>query len=125
MKFGEFMGELRARGVETSGKKIREYIQKRYAGRSWTSVLERESDFGSVLISAFFWANTDEGDSYWQRIYDGKKVTLIAKPGEIVHWGIVQDAGSTNWQVGCQTITQAKRMKLFKLLAKDLGYELC
>ena len=123
MKLKDFKKELEKLGVSYTlfAKRCREDGEDNPA-----RIVKEEEHFESVIKNAFIWWETLEGYDFWSAISDKKipsqLLPIIAEEYYIVRHPIIEHG--KNWEIGCQTLTPTHRKRLFKLLAKDLGYEL-
>ena len=73
-----------------------------------------------ILFDGFIWENTPEGRKFWYKQHlNLGKTTIVAKAGVVCEYMI--ERHNSDWLVGCQRITPKQQLKLFKLLADDLG----
>lgn len=117
MKLSDFKKDLKAVGVTYR------LVRARTESKNLEIIVEECVLSHEVVDGAFAWSNTPEGFGFWDDI--STKLTslcTVAKEGSICDYSI--EKSGKNWIVGCQTITPKQRLKLFKLLADDLGYKL-
>lgn len=85
-----------------------------------------QNSLQTILEYGFPWEESKEGYTYWDNLCDsidlGDEIVIAHKGVAIPEYPILKDG--KYWSVGCQRIDRKGRLKLFKLLAKDLGYEL-
>lgn len=113
MTIKELQAELAARGLHVTQAWIKYRFRSIPLGRAVT--------FHQAVRSSLRWAYAPEGYGFWQKLLKGYQV--IAKSGVATPGYPVLKKG-THWSVGCQKLTKAHRINLFRLLAEDLGYEI-
>ena len=126
MKLTTFKKELKKTGVSytlVKGAHDSTYYDSEVTLEKLISVCGK---FKRVILKMCHWHSSKRGYTFWHDVSIGHKpliITAIAKHGEILSdFGITKSGN--NWIIGCQSISKAKRLKMFKLLAKDLDYEL-
>lgn len=117
MKLSDFKKDLKAVGIKYG--RLKELIRElEYA------VHCSDTSYEAIEERLFSWTWSKEGYAYWNKKHKALcKLCLVAKEGEVLDHYSIEKAGK-NWVIGCQTITPKQKLKLFKLLADDLGYEL-
>ena len=106
-----------------------ELIEKRFVKSLRADTLKeliRLSSYSSEVINKMcFWGTTKEKSDFWaNKQGELEKLHRIAESDEVVHGYDIRRDDGDNWTVGCQKVNREKRLKLFKLLAEDLGYEI-
>jgi hypothetical protein len=81
--------------------------------------------FERLLEDSFNWADTPEGVEFWDDICCGG--ICISPRGAIFQdyaISTIPRSHTGSWSIGSSVLTTARKLRLFKLLAKDLGYEI-
>ena len=121
MKLVDFKKQLKKTGVPYS--LIEERFDPGFNGSATLSnAIRRSRPFSRCLANLFRWGSTPEGFYFWDKVSEGKRVEHLAEAGEYVEYPIFREG--RNLQVGCQTITPKQQLAMFKLLGKQLGYEI-
>jgi hypothetical protein len=81
--------------------------------------------YNQIIDYSFCWRKSKEGQIFWQEVAAKvePRYATLAQLGEAVPDYSVQ-VGDGIIKVGCQYITKKQQMKLFKILAKQLGYKI-
>ena len=119
MKLTQFKKDCEAVGLDW--KLVKTHIEN--DGGHFFNMVDHYDCPAHVLSEGIYWGGSPEGYIYWKRYHKKLEVLhRIAKPGEVCRYEIRRH--KKDWEVGCDAITPKQRLKLFKLLADDLGYEL-
>jgi hypothetical protein len=129
MKLSDFKKELKERNVSYNVFMTNLRNDKCLYDEEFTEVHMRNYisyfTFKQILENSFNWEGTPEGYEFWEDIYDGG--TCISPCGEIFQdyaISVLSNKRDKYWTIGDSVLTTARKLRLFKLLAKDLGYEM-
>ena len=119
MKLSQFKKDCEAVGLDWKLVKIR----TKEARNNFEQLLANLDYPEDILFDGFPWETTPEGRKFWtDQHFNLRKTTLVAKAGVVCEYEI--ERRNSNWLVGCQRITPKQQLKLFKLLADELGYDI-
>lgn len=77
-----------------------------------------------VLQYTVTWEFTPQGYEYWNAIHKRLIINSMVLSEEKSSLNYDIRSCGTDWIVGCQTIDRKTKLKIFKLLAEDLGYDI-
>jgi len=119
MKLSQFKKDCEAVGLDW--KLVKKRVEE--SGDEFARALAYCDEAAQVVHEWFDWPATTEGYHFWEDMYDKlQDLRLIAEEGEVGPFRI--HGKGKDWEIDDTTVTRKQRLKLFKLLADDLGYDI-